>query len=84
MDQFSYDENRRIFFEVLERLIKENHLKLHKKGELLNNSLDEQLTNFHREFPKTKDEMQEGLWFYFDECPAEPVWVLEDGSLEWA
>ncbi|WP_140919019.1 DUF596 domain-containing protein [Limnobaculum xujianqingii] len=84
VDEFSYDENKKIFFEILERLLKDNYLKLHKKGKYLSGLIEEQLTDLSTAFPKTKEEMQDGLWFYFDECPAEPVWLLNDGSLEWS
>ena len=33
-------------------------------------------------FPNTEEDMEDGLWFYFDDCPAEPAWLKKDGTIE--
>lgn len=81
---FSYEEHKKLFFEVLRRLLKDGYLKLHKKGILLDGSIDEQLQKFYISFPNTEKDMEDGVWFYYDNCPAEPAWLKEDGTIEFS
>ncbi|MEK9496426.1 DUF596 domain-containing protein [Photorhabdus sp. P32] len=82
-DNFSFEERTQIFFWVLERLMKDEHLKLAKYGKFLEGTVDEQLERFRQVFPKTEAEMEDGIWFFDEICPGGAVWVLEDGSFEW-
>ena len=67
----------------------EGHIKLAKNGHLLTGTIDEQLKIFHDAFPNNEDEMfdpqhlMDDYWFYDKSCPAEAVWVRNDGTLEW-
>ncbi|MBW7984637.1 DUF596 domain-containing protein [Enterobacillus tribolii] len=78
-----YDARTKYFFWLLERLLKEGRIRLAKHGKFLEGSVDEQLERFRQTFPKTEAEMEDGIWFFDEECPGGAVWVLEDGSLEW-
>lgn len=69
-------------FWALTRLLKEGRIKLAKHGKFLEGSVDEQVERFRQAFPKTEEEMEDGIWFFDESCPG-AVWVLEDGSLEW-
>lgn len=82
VSNYSYEENKKIFFEVLSKLLKDGYLKLHKKGVLLKGSIDKQIQKFYMAFPNTEEDMEDGLWFYFDDCPAEPAWLKKDGTIE--
>ncbi|EON9239895.1 TPA: DUF596 domain-containing protein [Escherichia coli] len=68
---------------IFEHLLKEGRIKLAKHGKFLEGSVDEQVERFRRAFPKTEEEMEDGIWFFDESCPGGAVWVLEDGSLEW-
>ncbi|WP_080172155.1 DUF596 domain-containing protein [Salmonella enterica] len=80
---FSFDERKKLFFWIFERLLKEGRIKLAKHGKFLEGSVDEQVERFRQAFPKTEEEMEDGIWFFDESCPGGAVWVLEDGSLEW-
>ncbi|OCG41149.1 DUF596 domain-containing protein [Gilliamella sp. Bif1-4] len=84
ISNYSYEENKKIFFEVLSKLLKDGYLKLHKKGKLLEGSIDEQLQKLYIKFPNSEADMEDGLWFYYDNCPAEPAWIKEDGTIEFS
>ncbi|EBR8158668.1 DUF596 domain-containing protein [Salmonella enterica subsp. enterica serovar Newport] len=80
---FSFDERKKLFFWLFERLLKEGRIKLAKHGKFLEGSVEEQVALFRQVFPHTEAEMEDGLWFFDESCPGGAVWVLEDGSLEW-
>lgn len=82
-EDFSFSTRREIFFWALERLLKEGRIKLAKHGQFLEGTVDEQVERFRQVFPKTEEEMEDGIWFFDEECPGGAVWVLKDGSLEW-
>ena len=81
--EFSFADRREIFFWALTRLLKEGRIKLAKHGKFLEGNVDEQVERFRQAFPKTEEEMEDGIWFFDESCPGGAVWVLEDGSLEW-
>ncbi|OCG17210.1 DUF596 domain-containing protein [Gilliamella sp. WF3-4] len=88
-EKFPFQERKELFFYFVKRLLKEGRLKLAKNGQLLGGSIDEQVKLFYDAFPKTEDGMfdkqklMDDYWFFDESCPAEAVWVNEDGSLEW-
>jgi hypothetical protein len=81
--EFTYAQRKRLFFWLLERLLKEGRIKLAKHGKFLEGTVEEQVELFRQVFPKTEEEMEDGIWFFDEVCPGGAVWVLEDGSLEW-
>lgn len=88
-DKFPFQGKKELFFYFLNRLLQEGYLKLAKNKQLLEVPIDQQLKLFYEAFPKTENEMfdkqklMDDYWFFDDSCPAEAVWVLEDGSLKW-
>jgi len=80
---FSFEERKSIFLWVLMRLLKEGRIKLAKHGKFLEGSTEEQVERFRLALPKTEEEMEDGIWFFDEDCPGGAVWVLENGSLEW-
>ncbi|MBB6759383.1 DUF596 domain-containing protein, partial [Escherichia coli] len=63
---FSFEERKKVFLWVLTRLLKEGRIKLAKHGKFLEGSVEEQVERFRQAFPKTEEEMEDGIWF-FDE-----------------
>lgn len=61
--EFSFADRREIFFWALTRLLKEGRIKLAKHGKFLEGSVDEQVERFRQAFPKTEEEMEDGIWF---------------------
>lgn len=82
--EFGFEDKREIFLWVLARLLNEGRIKLAKHGEFLEGTVDQQVERFREMLPKTEAEVDGGLWFFDERCPAGVVWVLPDGSLEWA
>ncbi|QYN43476.1 DUF596 domain-containing protein [Gilliamella sp. ESL0441] len=88
-NEIPFQKRKALFFYFVHRLLKEGRLKLAKNGHLLSGSIDDQIKLFYDAFPKTADGMfdkqklMDDYWFFDDSCPAEAVWVLDDGSLEW-
>ncbi|XQK57440.1 VENN motif pre-toxin domain-containing protein [Escherichia coli] len=66
---FSFEERKKIFLWVLTRLLKEGRIKLAKHGKFLEGSVDEQVERFRQAFPKTEEEMEDGIWFFDESCP---------------
>lgn len=66
---FSFNDRREIFFWVLERLLKEGKIKLAKNGKFLDGTINEQLERFKSVFPKTEEEIDDGIWFFDERCP---------------
>ncbi|MBC8952386.1 DUF596 domain-containing protein [Xenorhabdus sp. PB62.4] len=65
----SFGERQDYFFEFLEWLLKDGKIKLAKHGVFLEGTIDEQLARLRAAFPKTEEELYNGLWFVFEECP---------------
>nr|WP_255523039.1 DUF596 domain-containing protein [Xenorhabdus sp. PB62.4] len=79
----SFEERQGYFFEFLERLLKDGKIKLAKHGVFLEGTIDEQLARLRAAFPETEEELYNGLWFVFEECPGGIVWVSDNGELYW-
>lgn len=82
-NDFTFIQRKALFFWLFERLLREGRIKLAKNGKFLEGSVDTQIERFRQAFPKTEEEMEDGIWFFDEDCPGGAVWVLEDGSLEW-
>ncbi|MEI7412285.1 DUF596 domain-containing protein [Pectobacterium aroidearum] len=81
---FSFDDQREIFFWALTRLLKEGRLRLAKHGQFLEGTIEEQVELFREAIPRTEADFDDWLWFFYEECPAGAVWVdPDDGSLYW-
>ena len=78
---------KEIFFFIVKTLMQQGCLRLAKNSNFLTDSIEEQVALFEKAFPDSEEAMDNGIWFFNDECPAGAVWVhqLADGSehLEW-
>lgn len=86
-----FDGQKKFFFCCLRRFMTSKLLVLHKAGELLCGTVEEQLKLFSSSFPHSEEEVDIGgdaIWFYTESCPCEPAWVMkgDDGKerLDWA
>ncbi|MBK5144773.1 DUF596 domain-containing protein [Budviciaceae bacterium BWR-B9] len=82
-EDFPFLKRKAIFFWFLEKLLKAGRIKLAKHGSFLKGTVSEQVKCFKLSFPKTEEEIENGLWFFDESCPGGAVWILEDGYLEW-
>jgi hypothetical protein len=74
----TYQGRIELFFIVLGRLIEEKKLRLAKKGEFLQGTIDEQLALFKNAFPDEERMKEvETYWWFLDDCPAGVVWILD-------
>jgi hypothetical protein len=79
----SFSDRREAFLWALERLLKEEHIKLHQKGHFWDVSLEEQVNAFRGAWPKSKADSgyDDFYWWFFDPaCPAGVAWRQKDGS----
>jgi len=92
----TFAERREIFLWILERLLREGRIKLHKKSLFLDTPIEEQLAVFRRAFPESMEDADrlctkpgyespyEGfgmnVWWFMDVCPAGVAWRHADGS----
>jgi hypothetical protein len=78
---------RQLFFNILQKLMRDDKVRLAKNGIFLIGSIEEQIALFEKAFPISEEAMDSGIWFFDVECLAGAVWVyqLEDGLeyLEW-
>ena len=77
----TFTEKRDAFLWVLERLLKEGRIRLHKDGKWLEGNPQEIVGLFRKAFPVS--ELASGYddfswWFFDDDCPGEPAWRRGD------
>lgn len=84
------------FFWILERLLREGRIKLHKNGVFLDTPIEEQVAVFRQAFPESMEDADrlcskpgyespyEGfgmnVWWFMDVCPSGVAWRHADGS----
>jgi hypothetical protein len=64
------------FLWVVNRLTQEGTIKLigMKSSIPLEGTVEEQIERFRQAFPKSDEEMENGLWFFYEACPAGCDW----------
>ena len=83
-----YEIRKDIFFKILEKLMKEEHIKLALNGHFLQGTIAQQLQSIKDTWPTypSEDELDDlddiGLWF-LAKCPAGLVWFPPDGQEIW-
>lgn len=83
-----FPKSRDAFLWILERLLREGRIKLHKNGVFFENSIQDQVENFRKAWPKTDKPYPNHpdadfyLWFFDQECPAGIAWRQDDGHYE--
>ena len=91
-----FDSRRWMFLWVLEKLLLEGHIKLHKSCVFLETSIAEQVEAFREAFPVSEKDADEkctklgakpayegvgmSVWWFLDICPAGAAWRQADGS----
>ena len=81
----NFSDRREIFLWVLERLLREGRVKLHKNGIFLKSSIEDQVELFKKSWPESEEASgyEDFYWWFFDpECPAGIAWRKGDGSYE--
>ena len=81
----NFSDRREIFLWVLERLLREGYIKLHKNGVFLEASIKDQVELFKNSWPKSEaaSGYEDFYWWFFDpECPAGIAWRQPDGHYE--
>ena len=86
--QLSYDTpvfscQRELFLWILDRLLREKRIRLHKNGVFLECDVDEQVDAMRKAWPSSVEASgyQDFWWWFFDEeCPAGVAWRLADGT----
>ena len=79
----SFEYRRDIFLWLLERLLKEGRIKLHKKGVFIEASIEKQIEMFKKAWPASiKASGYEDFywWFFDDDCPAGVAWRDDKGQ----
>ncbi|ACB93607.1 DUF596 domain-containing protein [Xylella fastidiosa subsp. fastidiosa] len=74
-DPASFEERKKDFLFIIGKLLDEGRLKLAKKGEFITGSTEELVEMFRKSFPTSDEEMEFGVWFFADDCPAGAVWI---------
>lgn len=83
-----FHERRTLFLWLLERLLRERRIKLHKNGVFLESPIDEQVEAFRQAWPSSEKPYPEHpdadfyLWFFDPACPAGVAWRQHDGSYQ--
>lgn len=77
----SFEYRRDAFLWVLERLLKEDRIKLVKDGTELNDTPEALVELFRKAWPESENVYPDspdayfGLWFFDDDCPAGVMWL---------
>lgn len=81
-------ERRELFLWLLDRLLCEGRIKLHKNGVFLQSSIKEQVEAFRSAWPSSEKPYPSQpdadfyLWFFDPACPAGVAWRQPDGSYQ--
>ena len=90
-DESNFEMKKKLFFDVITLMLIDGRMRLAKKGQFLQGTIEEQVQLWRSSFPLSEQSQDEiggiGTWFFMDDCPAGIVLVyqLEDGTehLEW-
>ncbi|MDD0930412.1 DUF596 domain-containing protein [Xylella fastidiosa subsp. morus] len=77
LDPASFEERKNDFLFLIGKLLDEGRLKLAEKNEFITGTTEELVEMFRKSFPASDEEMEFGVWFFADECPAGAVWVFK-------
>ncbi|WP_058570038.1 DUF596 domain-containing protein [Xylella fastidiosa] len=76
-DPATFEERKNDFLFMIGKLLNEGKLKLAEKGEFITGTTEELVEMFRKSFPNSDEEMEFGVWFFSDDCPAGAVWVYK-------
>ncbi|HJV72860.1 MAG TPA: DUF596 domain-containing protein [Noviherbaspirillum sp.] len=81
-DSQSYQERKESFLWFLTKMINGGLISLAKGGVVIDKSVEDVLTEFKESFPKSDEDINNGIWFFTESCPAGIGWVMPDGSID--
>ncbi len=79
----TFTERREAFLWTVKQLVEHGYIRLVEMGKpknFLSGTVDENLENLRKAFPKDDEGIQGGLWFFFDDCPLGCNWYTEWGG----
>lgn len=79
-----YFERRSLFLLLLGRMLDEGRIVAGKNGVCLSNSSGEIVDLFECSLPEREEDIDDGVWFFSEACPAGIGWVGRDGNVYWA
>jgi len=88
----TFENRKEAFFIILRDLLRFGYIVLQRDVKIIFRTPEEWEEIFRAAFPKGYDDftgsdydqkLMMELWFMFDECPAYPVYIFEDGDVEW-
>ncbi|MHA6892438.1 DUF596 domain-containing protein [Ralstonia pseudosolanacearum] len=82
-DSDSYEDRKGKFLWMLRRMVSDGLIKLAKKGEVIEDPIESVVERFRGAFPKSDEDVNNGVWFFTELCPAGIGWVMGDGSIDW-
>lgn len=71
------------FLWALEKMLSEGLIVVAKRGQALNILPKEVVSQFDKAFPENESDLDGGVWFFTEACPAGIGWRTEDGGIEW-
>lgn len=82
-DSCSYSDRKNKFLWVLKKMLDAKLIFLAKNGFRLDKSVDTIIDDFNKSFPEQDEDVNNGVWFFLDGCPAGIGWSMPDGSIDW-
>lgn len=79
----TFPGRKKILLWALERLLDDGLIAFGKYGNTLELSSEEIVTQFERALPKDEADLDDGIWFFTDACPAGIGWRTADGRIDW-
>lgn len=79
----SYGDRKGRFLWVPKRMVSDGLIKLAKNGRVIDDPIDKVVESFYGAFPQSDEDVNKGVWFFTELCPAGIGWVMEDGSIDW-
>ncbi len=82
-DAETYAERKRLFIWMLKKLLQEETILLAKNGKPIDWTIEEVTLRFEISFPSDDENLNNGVWFFTDECPASIGWRMSNGYIDW-
>ena len=82
-DAKSYIKRKTLFIWMLKKMLQDNVIILAKDGRLIDWKIDEVASKFEKAFPADDENLNNGVWFFTDGCPAGIGWKMPDGFIDW-